>query len=125
MATKINIGDVWKDIVVAILEETNGSNMRMKVIEIGDWNMNSTATLDVAHGLTITNIRTIQVMIRDDYDSELWELDDHDTTGGQLGYVYLDATNVKMGRAESGKFDTSDYNATSFNRGWITIWYLV
>ncbi|KKM87019.1 hypothetical protein LCGC14_1273230, partial [marine sediment metagenome] len=45
--------------------------------------------------------------------------------GPQYGSIGADATNIVMRRRTGGAFAIANYNATSFNRGWIFIWYAV
>jgi len=41
-----------------------------------------------------------------------------------MGGVHtVDNTNVQMERRNGTHFDGANFNATSYNRGWITIWY--
>ena len=96
-----------------------------KVIDIGDWNMTSSATLSVAHGLTLSKIRGFDVVIIKDGSTELIPL-----SAAGSGYTEVDgsftvgATNVDMGRRTGGLFDVSgNFITTSFNRGFITIRY--
>lgn len=124
MATKINIGDAWKDMVVAVIEEANGENMRMKVIDIGDWNMDTVASVNVAHGLTLANIRTIQFIIRNDANDTYYPLEYYGDAACS-GYWKVDATNVILSKYAGEFFDGEAFDATSFNRGWVTIWYVV
>ena len=44
-------------------------------------------------------------------------------SGGPQGAFYWDTNNVIMAIASAGQFDSVDFNATSFNRGEITIFY--
>ena len=117
-----------------------GAWVATKIIPIGDWDMDSNASLDVAHGCT-TKIRAVKVTIRDDADANHYALDyvavgmdgiNHYLSITAGGYFYWDATNIKMTRCAAatetyGKmmavFDNTNYNATSYNRGWIEIKY--
>lgn len=101
------------------------SPLRIKVINIGDWNMVSAGTKTVAHGLTMSSIRSISVAIRDDdVATAVIPLDYAVNTTETDGYFYADITNIGMGRRTGGTFDSVNYNATGYNRGWITIWYI-
>jgi hypothetical protein len=111
--------------VDGIVEQGAGANeLKCKVVEIGDWNMDADDTKNVAHGLTVGNIRMIQVIIRNDGGTSLSPLNyksaDYDYAEGRF---YADATNVLMGRRATGNFDGVAFDSTSYNRGWITIWY--
>ena len=94
----------------------------MKVIEIGDWDMDATTNLNVAHGLTLAKIRFVTIMIVDDLSSGQYDLA-YGNAGSASGSFTLDATNVALNRVIGGFFDTAGFNATTFNRGWVTIWY--
>jgi len=108
---------------------------KFKIIEIGDWDMSgstSGATKSTAHGLGSTHrkrIRGIKVIIRRDDDVTSHDLSaiDPDAAIGEgvcMGGVHtVDNTNVQMERRNGTHFDGANFNATSYNRGWITIWY--
>jgi hypothetical protein len=97
------------------------------VIEIGDWNMDSTTSVTLAHGLMGENIRSVSASILIDPEETLtrYSLEGTDSTGALGGQIRWDGTNVYLIRATSGFFDGVLFNSTSFNRGWITIWYSV
>jgi hypothetical protein len=98
---------------------------KVKIIDIGDWNMDSTVSVNVAHGLTLANIRTVQILIRNDTDASYYSLEGIHTSGGAVeGYFNLSATNVTAVRVTSGFFDTTAFDSTTYNRGWITITYV-
>lgn len=101
------------------------SRMVTKVIEIGDWNMDATTQVSVAHGLDYKKIRQIQAVIRNDIDTEYQMIDIGtsivDVT--RQGFIGLYSVGVILGRLAGGKFDDVAYDSTNYNRGWITIWY--
>jgi hypothetical protein len=102
------------------IEETNGSIVRSKIVSIGDWNMDSAADLSVAHGLTDrTVIKRVSAIIRHDNDTPYYELQ-----GDNYGTILFTDTNIQLGRVAGGNFDNTNFNATSFNRGWIFIDYI-
>lgn len=104
-----------------------------KIIDIGDWDM-STATgsssKDVAHGLTDSKIRGMNVMIRDDTAAKHISLEQGDTDGdptpqGSIGVgAIYSGSSVRLTRLTSGRFDSTSYDSTSYNRGWLTITYI-
>ena len=110
---------------------TSGEALNCKIIDIGDWDMDATLNVDVAHGLTATKIRHISVMIRNDANTFIQPLDRMSTSnpGVMLGSATaVDGTNIRLFRTDtsvsgSTVFDGTNYNSTSFNRGWIMIWY--
>ena len=99
----------------------------LKILEIGDWNMDTTTQVMVAHGLTGTNwqlIRETSVIIRDDADS-LYRPAQSSTvvSGAQAAWPdAIDSTNINLERLTGGFFDSILFSATSFNRGWVKLW---
>jgi hypothetical protein len=96
--------------------------LKRKTIDIGDWNMDTTANLNRAHGLTLSAIRGVDVLIRNDAGTVTRQLTYN--PGSPAGYYDLVDTTVNMQRTESGGFDNVSYDSTSYNRGWIVIWYV-
>lgn len=98
-----------------------------EIIKLGDWNMDANDTHSKAHGLTDhTKIRSVSVMILRDIGDDLYPLNQYDSTAsGDVsgGISLIDATNIYFGRKTGGKFDSVDFDSTSFNRGWMTIEY--
>ena len=102
--------------------------LKKKIIEIGAWNMLSTANLTVAHGITgldVTKIRPVKVMINDPTSSGVRPLTKMNITfniGAISGGVNLiTATSVFLNRQSGGDFDIAQFQSTVINRGWITI----
>jgi hypothetical protein len=98
-----------------------------KVINIGDWNMDANSSTNVAHGLSdFLKIRTVSVMIRRDDDSFFYDLQVVNFLNGLTSgsVLSIGPTNIILQRTDTGAFDSIDFNATSFNRGWVTIQYL-
>jgi hypothetical protein len=101
-----------------------------KTIDIGDWNMDSTTSITVAHSITgfdPKNIISVNVWIREDdypgglYGTSLINLFSGVTPNGQVSIV--SSTEVYLSRASGGLFDAAGFDSTSFNRGFITIRY--
>ena len=100
---------------------------RTAIIELSDWDMDTTTNIDVAHGLEYSDIISAEVFIRNDADTAKDSIntgvDATDTT--PQGYVgTIDSTNINIVRLTGGKFDDAAYNATSYNRGWLIITYI-
>ena len=101
------------------------AGLKSKIIDIGDWDMDATSSVAVAHGLTMVNIRGISVLIIGDTSGNIQSLDIADSTYPNVnGNWRLDATNINLYRLASGYYDTVGFDSTSFNRGWITIFYV-
>ncbi len=107
----------------------NGEDAKEKKrIVIPDWNMAVDGTIDVPHGLTSTQWKTLSIIaiaIRNDADDEyylLWRT----STGGNLagGVGYYNSTNIGLARATGGFFDDGAFNAISYDRGHIDIEYI-
>ena len=104
----------------------NGTTLKLKQISIGDWNMETTNAVNVAHGLSTDylKIRGIFVKIIHDDGAQFFELSSVATDGeigGGIGTI--DSTNIQLVRMIGGVYDTTNFNSTSFNRGYIQIWY--
>ena len=103
------------------------------ILPIGSWNMLGSGTFSVAHGLTLSRIRSINVSIQDDGGFGLYPLKTliNLTPGGNF---YADATNINLfafSDAQSGNvytgallsaFRNGSYSGSA-NRGWIIIDY--
>lgn len=107
------------DVVGGIDAGLNGKYLKTKVLSIGDWNMDSTGSVTVAHGLSdITKIVSVTGMIIRD-DSTLTFVIDSDASS----ISNVTTTVVTLTRTAAGFFDSVNFDATGFNRGWITIEY--
>lgn len=100
---------------------------RTEIIELGDWNMDTTTDIDIVHGLEYSDIIDAEVLIRNNADTAKDNIgvgvDATDTTA--QGYIgTIDSTNINIVRLTGGKFDDAAYNATSYNRGWLIITYI-
>lgn len=113
----------WSDTVTTNLAV---GGLRRSIVEIDDWDMDATATLAVAHSLTLANIRAVNVTIRNDADTAYYTLPAFPSafTDADCVLSSIDETNVNLSRSATGLFNSTDFNATSFNRGWIIIDYI-
>ncbi len=98
------------------------------IINIGDWNMDTTQDLTVPHGIAdFKKIRSIKVMIRNDADDSYKPLDCVISSSNNKpmgGVISFDSTNVYLTRGtDPSGFNNTDYNSTSYNRGYIIIEY--
>ena len=90
-------------------------------LELGDWDMDANSNLNLAHSLSATeymSIRNLSVTIRDDGNSTIF-----DFTSYQENTILVNSTNIIMSRFTTGVFDDPAFNATSYNRGWVTFNY--
>jgi hypothetical protein len=101
------------------------ASLTTKVLSIGTWNMNSTASVNVAHGITLSKLRAIvNVLIISDTGTyySMEGLAGGGYTTAQL--ITADATNITITRATNSTFETSsNFNGTGAGRGYVTIQY--
>ncbi len=108
-----------------------GNFLKVKVVEIGEWNMDTTASVSIAHGMGATffeKVRTTSAMIRADAGGFAVNLASINTGTAHVdgGVQHVDETIIFIDRSDGGRFDGPEYNATAgtvANRGWVTIWY--
>lgn len=104
-----------------------GKKIKTKIIDIGDWNMLANSTVNVTHGLTDhKKIRSINVIVRDDADSNYYSLHNHlaSTLAGSIisgGIGTINSTIIVLARVDSEFFDSATFDSIAFNRGWITV----
>ena len=110
--------------------QTDGVNiLKTKVINIGDWDMVTDSFVSVGSGIARANIRGISVIIIDDDAPGVGvALDINWTDGsgtGNQGISISSSGIIGLYRQNGGAFDNTDYNSTSYNRGWVTVTYTV
>jgi len=125
MSSSIKLSDV---VYVDMAAATTAVKLTTKVIEIGNWNMDTTDGLNVAHGLDQSKIRTVNVVIRNDsaQGSLSKSLDEgvNDLNTTRQGFYYINDSNILLKRLTGGLWDTDEFDEVSgYNRGWITITY--
>ncbi len=114
----------WQDL--NLINATSSNAVECKILDIGSWNMDSTATKNVAHGLSdITKVASVTVAIRNDDGDAVFPIDHSASFANVRGNVKLDATNVILQRNSSGSFNDPDYSDSGISRGKITIFYEV
>ena len=113
--------------VEAVTDQGGGANLKVKVIDIGDWNMDTTATVSVAHGVTQSKIRPpVSAMVRNDANTLKHTL--MQGLAGMAGFeahlAAINSTAVVLTREADGYYDGNpSFDATSYNRGQVTIFY--
>lgn len=104
-----------------------------KVVDIGSWDMDTTADLTLAHGLSSTEWQRIiglQGTVIPDGGTPHYYFTSGNVTSFISGSEYYDlfiwnigSTNISIHRKTSGTFDNSAYSSTTVNRGWVAITY--
>ena len=103
---------------------TDGShNIFVTLLDIGDWDMQNVASVSIPHGLTLSNIRSVQGLIRQDDGSYSVGLIPYIMTAAEPdAYInQVTATDIVLARKAGGTFVSSYWNATSYNRGWLVV----
>lgn len=105
-----------------------------KVLSIGVWNMNSSTSVLITHGIAISSkIRSVSIIIIPDDDAPSpayrYDIVQGDAavtsyTSAQGGWHILD-NQIGIKRTAGGFFNTVNFDKTtgSFNRGYVTIFY--
>ena len=86
--------------------------------------MDSSAQVVISHGISnFLKILRVDAMIIADGSVGMYPLDWNasGTPEGSIGFI--DSTSIDLNRLTGGAFDSTNYDATSFNRGYVTIEY--
>jgi hypothetical protein len=99
------------------------------IFNIGDWNMNTTNTVVVDPSLSGSKIYAVKAMIRGDAPTGIYyPLDGTGLTGGtvtpQGGVQSWSASGITLNRLTGGMFDDTNFETTSYNRGYVIVWYI-
>jgi len=109
----------------AVTAGTSSTGVMWKVLNIGDWDMVASDNCAVAHGLgdSFKKIVSVFAVIRTDNDAAYYNLSSY-IGGVAMGGVYsFSNTNINLARETGGIFNHTDFNATSFNRGFVYVAY--
>lgn len=105
-----------------------GGSQYFKVarVDIGDWNMDTTSFVQINHGLTFSKILHASADILEDSGALLYPVNysSISTTNVPSGSIVTTTTFIQLERLTGGFFDNAGFNATGFNRGYITIIYI-
>lgn len=126
--------DIAKVVTPKTLSDTYGvihnsgtERLTKKIVSIGDWDMDSSPITTIAHGLSdFTKIKAVEVMIINDAGNAIYPLNLYNSTLGtddiSGGVKSIDATDIVLSRrvGAGSFFGTNDFDATSYNRGFIT-----
>ena len=111
-----------------IFMDINNVAYRIKILDIGVWNMNNTDVKDVVHGFgDIRTILNITVMIYHDSTSFMYPLNCVSAGTGDVqgGIVALNVTEINLTRKVGGFFNDPAFNDPVMNRGKVFITYLM
>lgn len=97
----------------------------IKEINIGNWNMDTTADKFVNHGLSATEYKTvtqIDVMIFPDTGTNIFPLQYINGSALDGGFNDINPTSIQLNRKTGGSFDSATFDGSG-NRGTISFWY--
>jgi len=108
------------------IQDVNNVHLKVKKMDIGDWNMNTSGSNSPAHGITGgENIIMCYATIRQDAPStNVLSLFTTNSGGTSDGSISWDDTNIFLARWNGGIFDSTSFEDTGYNRGYIYIVYL-
>lgn len=137
IVTTVNLGpdtsqiDLTADVINIDNISFDGGTTKwvFKELEIGDWNMDATVSVQINHGLSATEwktVRNIGGIIRRDDDAGYFPLGltgINTTNPPDAGIQVVNSTQIFITRFGGGGYDNTDFDSTGFNRGWVTFWY--
>lgn len=122
-----------------IIDHINNTQIKWAVINIGDWNMDTTdiKSIDISGVVEKSKIRVVSAIIRSDADASSlvlaaspYQLNQVNTLsflpeGAIGGFDFTGLPNIiDLIRRDGGMFDNEDFDSTSYNRGFLTIGYV-
>jgi len=99
------------------------SGLRVKVIEIGGWDMDFFANKSVVHGMTMEKIRMVTAIITPDDLSYTFDITCAHNGGVAAGRILILPSSISMTRLNGDFYDDVAFDDATINRGWVTIWY--
>lgn len=98
-------------------------NLRTKIFAIGSWNMDTSTSKSVTHGLTYSTIRRVEVMIGRDDGASYVPIHYPHTDDIPSGRYAIATSSIVMIRRTGAQFDGAGYVDTTINRGWVVVDY--
>jgi hypothetical protein len=111
--------------------KTDNVIFKTKILDIGVWDMSMTDHVNVAHGLDVTKIRSVDVIIRGDpsLPGPFSFFTQKNSSGVHVasGSFIFDATYIGLYREPITLWTGTNFDNTSssYNRGWVKIEYEV
>jgi hypothetical protein len=108
----------------SVIDQSGGNHLKVKILEIGRWNMYIDATPDSMplHGVSLSCIRHFDVVIKSDIGSLYPLTYGQGTTAYASGLARADTLELYCTRSSTGFFATSAFTGSG-NRGYVYIWY--
>jgi len=125
VAVRDGDGKLAGDILGNATTATKHGVLNVKVLDIGDWDMDASPSVSVSvPGIDLSKVRGLSIAIRHDSGGINDLMGDLGGTAIVAPAVTMASNSVTMNRKTGGVFDSTSYDSTSYNRGWITIWYI-
>lgn len=116
-------------------------SLKFKVVNIGDWNLQTTASFDLdalitGAGISLASVRGFTIVLRGDDGTTIVPIPPYggSQNGAQLyasfpnylfGYWFATQNTWTIAREVGNSPSYANWDATSYNRGWVTVWYEV
>lgn len=111
------------DNVVFNSVNTDNVALKTKVIDIGAWDMDATVFVFIPHGVDVSKITSIDVMIKGDTLENLRQWSHNSGGLMDINVETVTASSVQLQRRLGGSYDIPDYSSTALNRGTIQVTY--
>jgi len=121
---KVWTGSAWSAATMAIKDQKGGADLLFKVLTTGSWNMDTTASLAVAHSCAVANIRHFSAVITADTATYFYDIFATVSTTGPSGNIRVSGGYVVLSRRTGGYFDGAVFNSTGFDRARIKLGYV-
>ncbi len=124
LQNNINAESATRSAADNALQTQNPSLSIKKIINIGAWNMGTTATVAIAHGVSLAKIISVSAVIFNDTQTVQYEANHNHLAAGTDVFTHTsnDGTNVNLSCVTSN-FSGGNFAALS-NRGYIKVEYL-
>lgn len=108
------------------------TSFKISTVQIGDWDMNSdsTTTVDYPDGVSKENLRGLSGIIIPDVSASIQNnymiggfSAEIAATSPDVNFANVGASGIIIRRVSSGFYDSTDFEDTPFNRGWVTVLY--
>lgn len=114
--------------VMPFLADIVAAKLRVSVIPLGPWNMDSTSDLSVAHSIDPTKIVSISIVVIDDAGAEsniahYGGAYGSDPVANDLWVTFITSSYIGLTRRDSGLFDSASHDDSSMNRGNLLVFY--
>jgi len=105
---------------------TDNTYLKQKILSIGTWNMDANYYTSIAHGLSQSKIRSVTAIVRNDttLNYRFGPLEGTKYNGTLGGRCYALGSTIWLERVTGGLFDTTEYDSTTINRGYVLITYV-